>query len=68
MLIIPITLVVYNALRRWQEHHVFRVTTSTPSPTGEASGATCSLYQALSSSASLRGYAQYLIGAGRRWK
>ena len=25
MLIIPITLLVYNALRRWQEHHVFRV-------------------------------------------
>ena len=25
MLIIPINLVVYNALRRWQEHHVFSV-------------------------------------------
>jgi hypothetical protein len=23
MLLIPITLVVYNSLRRWQEHHVF---------------------------------------------
>jgi len=26
------------------------------------------LYQALSSVASLRGYGQYVIGAGRQWK
>ena len=25
-------------------------------------------YQALTSAAALRGYAQYVIGAGRRWK
>jgi hypothetical protein len=25
MLIIPITLVVYNVLRRWQERHIFSV-------------------------------------------
>ena len=42
MLIIPITLLVYNALRRWQEHTSSASTTSTCPPTGEASGATYS--------------------------
>ncbi len=55
-------------LRRWQERYVFR-------PLGvltdrDRSGFLGYLfaYQALSSSAALRGYWQYLTGAARRWK
>ena len=68
MLIIPITLVVYNALRRWQEHHVFSVHHIDLPADRRGFWGYLFLYQALSSVASLRGYAQYLIGAGRQWK
>ena len=68
MLIIPITLVVYNALRRWQEHHVFRVHHIDLPADRRGFWGYLFLYQALSSIASLRGYTQYLIGAGRQWK
>ena len=68
MLVIPITLLIYGLLRRWQERHVFK-------PLGVSSerdrrGYACYLfvYQALASAASLRGYWQYASGTARRWK
>ena len=68
MPIIPITLVVYNALRRWQEHHVFSVHQIDLPADRRGFWGYLFLYQALSSIASLRGYTQYLIGANRQWK
>ena len=68
MLIIPITLVVYNALRRWQEHHVFSVHHIDLPADRRGFWGYLFLYQALSSIASLRGYSQYLIGTNRQWK
>jgi poly-beta-1,6-N-acetyl-D-glucosamine synthase len=68
MLVIPVTLLVYGLLRRWQEHNVFRRLDVHP---GEDAGGFWSylfLYQALASAASLRGYAQYVTGAARRWR
>ena len=59
---------VYNALRRWQEHHVFSVHQVDLPADRRGFWGYLFLYQALSSVASLRGDAQYLIGAGRQWK
>ena len=42
MLLLPITLVIFGFLRRWQEHHVFRTLDIHLPPTGAASWATCS--------------------------
>ena len=68
MLVIPITLIIYGLLRRWQERHVFRRLDVHPKhDTGGFYGYLFA-YQALTSSASLRGYLQYLTGAARRWK
>jgi biofilm PGA synthesis N-glycosyltransferase PgaC len=68
MLVIPMSLLIYGLLRRWQERHVFK-------PLGvvhdhDRSGYVGYLfaYQALISSAALRGYWQYLVGAARRWR
>ena len=68
MLLIPVSLLIYSLLRRWQERHVFR-------PLGvqlerDTRGYLGYLfaYRALTSPASLRGYWQYLSGAARRWK
>ncbi|MGN6870560.1 MAG: glycosyltransferase family 2 protein [Solirubrobacteraceae bacterium] len=68
MLVIPITLLIYGLLRRWQDRHVFRVLNVHPAPDGRGFFGFLFGYQALTSIASLRGYAQQLIGAGRRWK
>ena len=68
MLVIPITLIIYGLLRRWQERHVFRLLGVHPK---RDAGGFCGYlfaYQALTSSASLRGYLQYLTGTARRWK
>jgi poly-beta-1,6-N-acetyl-D-glucosamine synthase len=63
MLVIPITLIIYGLLRRWQERHVFRRLGVHPKhDTGGFYGYLFA-YQALTSSASL----QYLTGAARRW-
>ncbi len=68
MLVIPITLIIYGLLRRWQERHVFRRLDVHPKhDTGGFYGYLFA-YQALTSSASLRGYLQYLTGTKRRWK
>jgi biofilm PGA synthesis N-glycosyltransferase PgaC len=68
MLVIPITLTIYGLLRRWQERHVFRrldihTTQDIRGFYGYLFG-----YQVLTSSASLRGYLQYILGTARRWK
>jgi len=68
MLLIPITLVVYNALRRWQEHHVFRAHHIDLPADRRGFLGYLLLYQALASAASIRGYAQYIAGANRSWR
>jgi poly-beta-1,6-N-acetyl-D-glucosamine synthase len=68
MLVIPITLVIYGLLRRWQERHVFRRLGVHPKHDSGGFFGYLFAYQALTSSASLRGYLQYLTGSARRWK
>jgi biofilm PGA synthesis N-glycosyltransferase PgaC len=68
MLVIPITLVVYGLLRGWQDHNVFPTLHVHPEPDRRGFFGYLLAYQALTSVASLRGYAQQLRGAGRRWK
>ena len=68
MLVIPITLLVYGLLRRWQARAVFRTLDVHPEPDRRGFFGYLFAYQALTSSASLRGYAQQLAGAARRWK
>jgi biofilm PGA synthesis N-glycosyltransferase PgaC len=68
MLVIPITLLIYGLLRRWQERHVFRRLGVQPKHDAGGFYGYLFAYQALTSSASLRGYLQYLTGAARRWK
>jgi poly-beta-1,6-N-acetyl-D-glucosamine synthase len=67
MLLLPITLLIFGFLRRWQERHVFRrlgieVGRDIRGFAGYLIG-----YQVLTSAASLRGYAQYFLGGARRW-
>ena len=68
MLLLPITLAVFGFLQRWQARHVFR--TLDIHPESDKSGFLGYLlaYQVLTSAAALRGYGQYLVGSGRRWK
>jgi poly-beta-1,6-N-acetyl-D-glucosamine synthase len=68
MLVIPITLVVYGLLRRWQDRNVFQRLGVDPEPDRRGFFAYLFGYQALNSVASLRGYVQYFTGATRRWK
>jgi poly-beta-1,6-N-acetyl-D-glucosamine synthase len=68
MLVIPITLVVYGLLRRWQDRNVFRRLRVRPERDWRGFFGYLLGYQALTSVASLRGYGQQLIGAARRWK
>ena len=58
MLVIPITLLIYGLLRRWQERWVFSRLGIDVEP--DRRGFLCYLfgYQALTSAAALRGYAQ----------
>jgi biofilm PGA synthesis N-glycosyltransferase PgaC len=68
MLVIPITLSIYGLLRRWQERHVFRrLGIRHPGDTRGFLGYLL-IYQALISAAALRGYAQFVTGAARRWR
>ena len=68
MLLLPITLAVFGFMQRWQARHVFR--TLDIHPQSDKSGFVGYLlaYQVLTSAAALRGYGQYLVGSGRRWK
>jgi biofilm PGA synthesis N-glycosyltransferase PgaC len=68
MLIIPVTLAIFGYLRRWQERHVFRRFGIHPAEDIRGFFGYLFAYQALTSSASLRGYAQYVVGAARRWR
>ena len=68
MLIIPITLAVYGLLRRWQDRNVFQRLDVHPEPDRRGFFGYLFGYQALTSAASLRGYAQQLAGAARHWR
>lgn len=68
MLVLPITLIIYGLLRRWQERHVFRRLGFHPAHDALGFYGYLLVYQALISSASLRGYAEYVTGAPRRWR
>jgi len=68
MLVIPVTLVIYGLMRRWQERHVFRRLGVHREQDIRGFYGYLFAYQVLTSSASLRGYLQYVTGAGRRWK
>ena len=57
MLVLPITLVIYGLLRRWQERHVFRRLGVHPEHDVRGFFGYLFGYQALTSAASLRGYA-----------
>ena len=59
MLLLPITLVDFGLLRRWQEQHVFRRLDIHPEADRRGFIGYLFAYQVLSSSASLRGYAQH---------
>ena len=68
MLLIPVTLLIYGLLRRWQERHVFRPLGVQPERDMRGYLGYLFAYRALTSPAALRGYWQYLSGAARRWK
>lgn len=68
MLVLPITLVIYALLRRWQERHVFRRLEFHPRHDVLGFFGYLFGYRVLVSPAALRGYTEYLAGAPRRWK
>jgi biofilm PGA synthesis N-glycosyltransferase PgaC len=68
MLVIPLTLLIYGVLRRWQDRTVFRRLHVHLEPDRRGFLGYLFGYQALTSVASLRGYAQHVAGARRRWK
>lgn len=68
MLVLPITLIIYGLLRRWQERHVFRLLGFHPRHDVLGFLGYLFAYRALVSPAALRGYTEYLAGAPRRWK
>jgi biofilm PGA synthesis N-glycosyltransferase PgaC len=68
MLLLPITLSVFGALRRWQERHVFRSLSIPTHRDRRGFLGFLFLYRVLNSSASLQGYGQFLRGSRRRWK
>jgi biofilm PGA synthesis N-glycosyltransferase PgaC len=68
MLVIPLTLVIFGLLRRWQDRNVFGRLGVILEHDRRGFFGYLSVYQVLTSSASLRGYAQQVVGAARRWK
>jgi biofilm PGA synthesis N-glycosyltransferase PgaC len=68
ILLLPLTLAVFGFLHRWQERHVFRRLGIHPERDVLGFVGYLFVYQVLTSAAALRGYGQYLLGAGRRWK
>jgi poly-beta-1,6-N-acetyl-D-glucosamine synthase len=68
MMVLPITLLIYGLLRRWQERHVFRRLGFHPRHDVLGFCGYLFGYRALVSPAALRGYTEYLAGAPRRWK
>ena len=68
ILLLPISLALYAFLRLWQDRQVFRrLGVDVGNNTGGFIGYLF-VYQVLISAAALRGYGQYIIGAGRHWK
>ena len=68
MLVVPITLLIYGLLRRWQERHVFEPLGVLSERDRRGYLGYLFAYQAVTSAASLRGYWQFLSGAVRRWE
>ncbi len=68
MLLLPITLAVFGFLGRWQARHVFRTLDIHPQSDKRGFLGYLFAYQVLTSAAALRGYGQYIVGSGRRWK
>jgi biofilm PGA synthesis N-glycosyltransferase PgaC len=68
MLLIPMTLFIFGFLRHWQERYVFRRLEIRQDRDWRGFGGYLLAYQTLTSSASLRGYAQHFLGSARRWK
>ena len=68
MLVIPITLVVFGLLRRWQDRNVFRRLGIKPEHDRRGFLGYLFVFQALTSVASLRGYTQHILGSARQWK
>ncbi len=68
MLLLPVSLAIFGFLRRWQERHVFRRLGIDAGKDVRGFLGYLLGYQVLTSGASLRGYAQYALGARRRWK
>lgn len=68
MLLFPITLAVFGFLQRWQARNVFRALDIHPEPDKRGFLGYLFAYQVLTSAAALRGYGQYLLGTGRRWR
>jgi poly-beta-1,6-N-acetyl-D-glucosamine synthase len=68
MLLLPLTLVVFAFLRRWQARHVFRTLDIHPEPDRSGFLGYVFAFQVLASAAALRGYGQFIVGSTRRWK
>ena len=68
MLLLPITLLIFGLLRRWQERHVFRRLEIDSGHDVRGFVGYLLVYQVLTSAASLRGYMQFALGSARRWK
>jgi poly-beta-1,6-N-acetyl-D-glucosamine synthase len=68
ILLLPITLAIFGFLRWWQERHIFRRLGIDAGHDARGFVGYLLVYQVLTSAASLRGYLQYAIGSGRRWK
>jgi poly-beta-1,6-N-acetyl-D-glucosamine synthase len=68
MLVIPLTLGIFGLLRRWQDRNVFGRLDMILEHDRRGFFGYLFAYQVVTSSASLRGYAQHIFGAARRWK
>jgi biofilm PGA synthesis N-glycosyltransferase PgaC len=67
MLLLPLTLLIFGFLRRWQERHVFSRLGIEVGKDVRGFAGYLLVYQVLTSAASLRGYAQHVGGVARRW-
>lgn len=68
LLVLPVTLLVYGTLRRFQSRHVFDPLDLRVRRNRGGYLAFLLLYQVLCSTASLVGYAQFVAGTRRQWK
>jgi poly-beta-1,6-N-acetyl-D-glucosamine synthase len=68
MLMIPVTVTIYGLLRAWQERHVVELLGLRLTPDRRGFFGYLFAFRALAAAASLRGYTQFVFGAGRRWR